>query len=70
MWLKVKAKEANVCGHIGVGKHFCEKSHEIHDMSIVIIEEVKSKNPFVLKAREAYWIKQYDAVNHGLNLEE
>ena len=53
-----------------VGKHFCEKSHEIHDMSFVIIEEVKSKNPFVLKAREAYWIKQYDAVNHGLNLEE
>ena len=53
-----------------MGKHFCKKSHEIHDMSFVIIEEVKSKNPFVLKAREAYWIKQYDAVNHGLNLEE
>ena len=39
-------------------------------MVFVVIEEVKNKNPFVLKAREAYWIAQYDSVKHGLNIGE
>ena len=53
-----------------VGIHFSRKYHEIHDMSFVVIEEVKSKNPFILKARESYCIQQYDSVNHGLNISE
>ena len=53
-----------------VGKHFSSKGHEVHDMVFVVIEEVKNKNPFVLKARESYWIAQYDSVKHGLNIGE
>jgi hypothetical protein len=53
-----------------VGKHFSEKGHEIHDMNFVVIEKVRSQNPFILKARESYWIKQYDSVRHGLNIGE
>ena len=53
-----------------IGKHFSEKGHEIHDMNFVVIEKVRSQNPFILKARESYWIKQYDSVRHGLNIGE
>ena len=53
-----------------VGIHFNSKGHEIHDMSFVVIEKVRSRNPFVLKARESYWIQQYDAIKHGLNIDE
>ena len=53
-----------------VGKHFQLKGHEVHDMKFVVIEHVKSQNPFVLKARESFWIQQYDAVKHGLNIGE
>ena len=53
-----------------VGKHFQQKGHEVHDMKFVVIEHVKSKNPFVLKARESFWIHQYDAVRHGLNISD
>ena len=45
-----------------VGKHYSEKGHEIHEMSIVVIGKVRCRNPFILKARESYWIKQYDWV--------
>ena len=53
-----------------VGKHFQLKGHEVHDMKFVVIEHVISQNPFVLKARESFWIQQYDAVKHGLNISE
>ena len=38
-------------------------------MSFVVLDKVKSRNPFVLKARESL-IKQYDAISHGLNIAE
>ena len=51
-----------------VGKHFSEKAHEIHNMNLVVIEKVRSKNPFIFKASETYWIKQYNSVKHGLDI--
>ena len=32
-----------------VGKHFTLKGHEVHDMSFVVIEHIRNKNPFFLK---------------------
>ena len=29
-------------------------------------KHVKSQNPFVWKARESFWIQQYEGVRHGL----
>ena len=52
------------------GKHFQLKGNEVHDIKFVVIEHVKSKNPFVLKARESFSIQQYDEVRHGLNIGE
>ena len=53
-----------------VGKHFIQKGHEVHDMNFVVIEKVRSRNPFILKARESYWINQYNSSRHGLNIAE
>ena len=46
-------------------------------MRVLPIEKVRSKDRFVLEAREAYWIKQYkavklqsvDVIEHGMNME-
>ena len=35
---------------------------EVHDMNFVVIEQVWNKNPFILKAREAFWIQQYNTI--------
>ena len=45
-------------------------------MSVIPIEKVRSKDRFVLEARERYWIGKYesvkvhavDVIEHGLNL--
>ena len=65
---KTSAKPLLQASSKPVGKHFSLKGHEVHDMKFVVIEKIRNKNPFVLKARESYWIKQYDAINHGLNI--
>ena len=51
-----------------VGTHFTQKGHVVHDITFVVIEHIRNKKPFVLKGRDSYWIKQYDAINHGLNI--
>jgi hypothetical protein len=53
-----------------VGKHFQLNGHEVHDLKFVVIEHVRSKNPFVLKATESFWIQQYDVIKHGPNISE
>ena len=53
-----------------VGKHFSENGHNLSNMSFQVIEKVKSGDPFVLKARESFWIQQYGGVEHLLNKEE
>ena len=59
-----------------VGVHFRSAGHSHSDMSMLQIEQVRSSDPFVLEARERYWIQKYqsvknqavDVVEHGLNL--
>ena len=53
-----------------VGKHFSAKVHSVSDMDFCCIERVRSEDPFVLKAREAFWIREHDAINRGLNVQE
>ena len=53
-----------------IGKHFSQKGHSENNMRFLVIEEVKNKNPFVLKARESYWIQKYGNVEHPLYTEE
>ena len=59
-----------------VGVHFRSAGHHHSDMRVLPIEKVRSKDRFVLEAREAYWIKKYrvvkdkavDALEHGMNM--
>ena len=59
-----------------VGVHFRLPGHSHREMVILPIEKVRSKDRFILEARESYWITKYSAVKvdevgvieHGLNL--
>ena len=61
---------------IPVGVHFRSAGHSHSDMTFLPIEKVRSKDRFIMEARESYWIKKYDTVKlepvevieHGLNL--
>ena len=50
-----------------VGFHFALPGHELHHMQCIALEQVKSKDPFIILARESLWIRTYQAISHGLN---
>ena len=60
-----------------VGVHFRSAGHSHADMVVQPIGKVRSKDKFVLEAREIFWIRKYQAVKtqtveiveHGLNLQ-
>ena len=60
-----------------VGSHFRLPGHSHSDLSFLPIEKIQSKDPFVRRAREAFYIKQYQSlkngslntIEHGLNLQ-
>ena len=51
------------------GYHFNQPGHTIADLSGIILEHVKSPDPFVLRAREFLYIQKFDTYNNGLNKE-
>mgnify|MGYP003316783657 CR=1 FL=1 len=51
------------------GEHFNLPGHSISDMQGLVLEKVKSKDPFVLKAREHFFIQKFDSFRNGLNRE-
>ena len=59
-----------------VGVHFRGAGHHHGHMTFLPIEKVRSKDKFVMEAREAFWIKKYDSVKmlgvetieHGMNI--
>ena len=61
-----------------IGVHFRSTGHSHSDMQFHPIEKVRSKDKFILEAREEYWIKKYkcvksqpvDCIEHGLNLKK
>ena len=50
-------------------EHFCKPGHKVHNLLAVGIEQVKSMDPFILKAREHWLIKKFDSFRNGLNQE-
>ena len=69
-----QACQANTNKPIGV--HFRSAGHSHADMELLPVEKVRSKDRFVLEARESFWINKYDSVKkhavttieHGLNI--
>ena len=51
------------------GEHFNKKGHSVHNLSGLVLEQVHSKDPFVLKAREHQLIQKFDSYRRGLNKE-
>ena len=51
------------------GHHFSLPGHSVSNLQVLAIEHVKNKDPFVLKAREAFLIKKFDSFKKGLNQE-
>ena len=52
-----------------MGFHFNQPGHNQSHLSGLVLEHVKSSDPFVLKAREFYLIQKFDTYNNGLNKE-
>ena len=50
-----------------VGQHFRLPGHSHTDIQVTPFEKVKTKNPFVRKAREAYLIDKHELLTKGLN---
>ena len=50
-----------------VGFHFSLPGHSLQHMQCVALEQVKSRDPFIILARESLWIRKYQAISHGLN---
>ena len=75
-----KTAEARFVGHLGtilqdchsntntpVGQHFRSAGHSHTDIQVTPFEKVKSRNPFVRKAREAYLRDKHQLLINGLN---
>ena len=50
-----------------VGDHFNLPGHSLEDFSFLAFEKVRTKDPFILEAREHYWIQKYGVLDKGLN---
>ena len=48
---------------------FCQAGHNSHDLIALGLKLVRSKDPFVLRAREHLLIKKFDSFRNGLNQE-
>ena len=75
-----KTAEARFVGHLNtilqechtntktpVGQHFRLPGHSHTDIQVTPFEKIKSRNPFVRKAREAHLIYKHQLINNGLN---
>ena len=52
-----------------VAQHFQSSGHTFSHFKTLVIEKVRSKSEFVLRSRERFWIRNYDAIRHGLNIQ-
>ena len=51
------------------GQHFSLPGHSFHHLQGLAIEQVRNKDPFILKARESWIIKKFDCYRNGMNKE-
>ena len=51
------------------GHHFNQSGHDLSHLAGLVLEAVKSSDPFVLRAREFLFIQKFDTFRNGLNKE-
>ena len=49
------------------GFHFNQAGHNLSHLAGLVLEHVKSEDPFVLRAREFLYIQKFDTYRNGLN---
>ena len=49
------------------GHHFSTSGHSMADMSVSVIERIRSSDPFYRKVRESHWIEQFESLRKGIN---
>ena len=52
------------------GGHFNQQGHQLSHLKGLVLEHVKSSDPFVLRAREYLYIQKFDTYRNGLNGEQ
>ena len=52
-----------------LAQHFQSSGHTFGHFKTLILEQVASKSEFVLRSRERFWIRQYDSIRQGLNIQ-
>ena len=50
-------------------QHFNIPGHSVADIEGIVLEKVRSEDPFILKTREHYYIQKFDSFRNGLNKE-
>ena len=51
------------------GEHFSLPGHQLSDIEGIVLEQVRSDNPYILRAREELLIQKFDSYKFGLNRE-
>ena len=51
------------------GKHFTKSGHNVAHMKGLVLEKVRSPDPYVLKSREHLLIQKFNSFRQGLNQE-
>ena len=51
------------------GEHFSLPGHTLSDIEGMVIEQVRSRDPYILRAREELLIQNFDSYRFGLNKE-
>ena len=51
------------------GFHFNQPGHNLSHLAGLVLEQVRSEDPFVLRAREFLYIQKFDTYRNGLNKE-
>ena len=52
------------------GEHFTQAGHTVANLHGQVLEKLKSKDPFILKARESFLLLKLYSYRNGLNKED
>ena len=52
------------------GIHFTQPGHNVSNLRGLVLEKVRNKDPYIIKAREHLLIQKFDTYRNGLNQEQ
>ena len=58
-------RQWNITFDTGAGEYFNLPGHDLADFNFQPFEKIRSRDPFVLEAKESFWIQKYGVLNEG-----